>query len=773
MEWLGEIEEGDIPPDDDFFAVASDGITRKEKPLNGRLYMVFSNQQALQQMFSLWEMWRQDRTLPRGLGKWNQLFGHLKSVRTWNVNDRLVETGVLEDWNERITQNQEVIPCEIELWFRKSFRQREVARDRIVALITALQGEVLYESMVEDISYHAILARLPISAIRIISSEGGRDTSLVQCEQIQFFRATGQMNVVCPTDAPPEEVTERTVADGGLREPVVALFDGLPLQNHNCLVGRLIIDDPDDFEARYEAAERQHGTAMASLIIHGDLNDNAVPLNRRLYVRPILSPDQRDWRSSTREETAPENILTIDLIHRAVRRLFDGENDLPAVAPQICVINLSIGIRDRPFNSQLSPLARLLDWLSWKYGVLFVVSAGNYPHDIEIGIPRGQLAQLPPDRIQQQILSSIAADARNRRLLSPAEAVNVLTIGSVHHDVSPNRTVRAIQPYVDTGLPSIINAQGLGFRRAIKPDIFLPGGKIAVSESFRQTPNIQFQVYNGALPPGQRVASPGTAQGVVNGSRHTRGTSNATALASRTASILYDVLEELRDGLSAAIIDSVPRALWLKTMIVHAASWGNARPILEQALRTPQNSRKFSEYITRLIGYGAIDAERVMGCQPFRVTALGAGFLSNDQAHIHRMPLPQSINGKRVWRRLIITLTWISPVNASHQDWRRAHIWFSPSEQTIGVSRQEADSKAVQRGTVQHEILEGNDASVFMDNESLEINVSCRSDAGALEESVPYTIAVTLEVAPEIGIDIYNEVRVRVQQTRIDITPQA
>ena len=44
MEWLGEYELEDIPPDDDFFALDSRGTRSPEKPLQGRLFMVFSGQ---------------------------------------------------------------------------------------------------------------------------------------------------------------------------------------------------------------------------------------------------------------------------------------------------------------------------------------------------------------------------------------------------------------------------------------------------------------------------------------------------------------------------------------------------------------------------------------------------------------------------------------------------------------------------------------------------------------------------------------------------------
>ena len=769
LEWLGEIEEEDIPPDDDFFIADRVGAPRDDKLLRGRLFLVFFNQQALQQMLSLWSSWKDGQGLPRGLGKWSALFSQLRDVRTWGVRDRLYETGVLDDWRERVEHNAETIPCEIELWFRADHRRRRAARDRVAAIVQSLQGAVQNEALIPEIGYHALLAKLPIGSVSPLLAEAGQESSIVQCEQIQFFRASGQMAGIVQEDERTTDVGAIQPQVAPLGEPVVALFDGLPLQSHRRLLDRLIVDDPDGFEADYQASERRHGTAMASLIIHGDIDANESPINRRLYVRPILKPDQRDWRQP-RQETASENTLVVDLIHRAVRRLFEGEGEVPAVAPQVCVINLSIGIRDRLFESTMSPLARLLDWLSWKYQVLFVVSAGNHSQPISCDVPRTQINSLSPQELQEYVIRAVSTDARHRRLLSPAEAVNALTIGAIHSDASSGQAVpRAIQPYCDDNLPSIVNAQGMGYRRAIKPEIFLAGGRTVLLESFRQSPTAIFDLYTQSRKPGQCVAAPGPMPGDLSYTWYERGTSNSAALASRTATHLYDVLDELRQGGGGDLIETVPYAIWLKTLLVHGANWGTAGDVLTQILRNARNSRQFKEYITRLIGYGIIDPVRVSECSEHRVTALGGGLLQSGQAHVHRFPLPPSLSGQRCWRRLVITLAWITPVNPIHQSWRRADLSFKPPSDLLNVDRKQADWRAVQRGTVQHEILEGNRAAAFIDGTNLEIQVSCRSDAGVLEEAVPYALAATLEVSEDIGIDIYSEVVVRVRAARVRV----
>ena len=408
---------------------------------------------------------------------------------------------------------------------------------------------------------------------------------------------------------------------------------------------------------------------MASLILHGDLAAGERPLSRSLYVRPILRPDPRDWIDHT--ETVPEGTLVVDLVHRAVRRLFEGDGGEAPAAPHVSIINLSIGIGDRPFDQALSPLARLLDWLAWRYRVLFVVSAGNYAGGIEL-LPAHQPGQPLLGDIQEQLIRTVAADTRNRRLLSPAEAVNALTVAAIHEDASTEPPPPEwSDPYTTAGLPSPINAQGMGYRRGIKPDVLAAGGRTVVRRAL--TGGATLETYDRALPPGQLAASPGATPGDQEAVRHSRGTSNATALVSRACALLYDVMDELRQEPGGEIIDRLPRAVWLKALVAHGAEWGEAGSILKDE----NNRRQFKEYVTRLLGYGAVDINRVQACTARRVTALGGGTLGQDESHVHSFPLPPSLSGRRGHRRLTITLAWLSPVNQRHQAWRRADLWFN------------------------------------------------------------------------------------------------
>ena len=428
FEWMGELEIDNIAPDQDFYDEEHPG-----KKLDGRLYLVMTNQQALDEMLSLWQRYLANPNMQfeRGLTKFRDVFLKLKNIRRWDVQDRLLETGVLANWKEDLEYDGDrVIQFEAELWFRRSDDLRLISANQVTNLVQQEGGRILSQSVIEGIAYHGMLAELPAKAIQAIVENP--TTELVKCENIMFFRPVGQMVV---GDKSPEgdveiaQIEEMPMPTG---DPIVALFDGLPLTNHSLLAGRLHIDDPDDWAADYAASERVHGSAMASLIVHGDLNQPQPPLARPVYVRPIMKP--MNGFTTPRREGVPENCLAVDLIHRAVKRLFEGDQEEGPVAPQIKVINLSIGDPTRQFAQAMSPLARLLDWLSVKYGVLFIVSAGNHPESISLGVSRTEFTALPADEFEAVTIKALYRDARNRRLLSPAETINGISVGAVHSD---------------------------------------------------------------------------------------------------------------------------------------------------------------------------------------------------------------------------------------------------------------------------------------------------------------------------------------------------
>ena len=114
--------------------------------------------------------------------------------------------------------------------------------------------------------------------------------------------------------------------------------------------------------------------------------------------------------------------------------MFEGDNDETPSAPMVKVINLSIGDPDRVFYNTMSPLSKLLDWLSFKYKVLFIVSSGNNYNEIILDISQSEFNQLSKIEQEKIFVKKILNNSRNCRLMSPAETINNITVGATHSD---------------------------------------------------------------------------------------------------------------------------------------------------------------------------------------------------------------------------------------------------------------------------------------------------------------------------------------------------
>jgi hypothetical protein len=770
LEWLTEADLSDLEPDDDF---RDDRDDHDERVLPGRLFLVMTDAGALTTLRLRFDEFQRnpDARFPGGLAPLRHVFEQLRTVRFWGPEDRLAEFGLFEDWRFRLDNSDQtaLLPFEAELWFRSTPLSRQQAEVRFRAVVSSMGGEIFQSSVIPEISYHGVLGRIP--ANRVSELVGQDDSQLVMCEDAMFLRPVGQFAVPATDElADPDDVVLLDGDPKGMGEPVVALFDGLPLTGHQLLDRRLVLDDPDGYEEGYQANQRHHGTGMASLICYGELDGGEQPINRRLYTRPILRP-VAEWGGQSWREKIPEDELAVDLIHRAVRRLFEGDGQEPAVASGVRIINLSVCDERRPFVREMSPLARLLDWLAFKYGVLFLVSAGNHGDAIELNVPRGGFEELDREGRASAVFNALAADTRKRSLLSPSETLNGLTVGAVHSDSSevPDG-YRWINPYSEDGFPSVVSAHGPGYRRSVKPELMLPGGRQSLAEKMGTThEKATLEIRDFRVPPGQRVAWPGE-QGSLDASRYTRGTSNATALASRAACRLYDVLCDLRSQWPSFPGEPYDAVL-LKALLVHGAHCELPLDHYASLLNDANGKRQNKEVATRLIGYGAADTERAMFCTDHRATVVGCGEIGAEEAHTFRLPAPLGLSGIADPRRIITTLAWLSPINCSHRNYRKAQLEFragrSLAEDPIGATHPQ-----VRRGTVQHEVREGRGAQIVNDGDEIEIRVECRADAGDLDETVRYALVVTLEVEQNVDVLLYEEIRDRLEPpTPVRINP--
>lgn len=760
LEFLLE-DDADLEPSDDFYSLQTKQgeQIRSDKPVGGRLYMAMPDMQALREILSLWDRYRQGQDMPYGFAPWRTLFDMLSDVRAWGPQDRVLPETIAY-WKERIADRpHDSVRFEVEMWFHERAERRARAIASIKGQLADLGGQMVTSAVIEPVRYHGILVDLPPHRVQELIDHP--DVTLARLDDIMYLRPQSVAAIAEPEED--GEASEAGSAPAPTGDPIAALLDGVPLANHQRLAGRLILDDPDDFGAQTPAAKRSHGTSMASLIVHGDLQAGEEPLGRPLYVRPVMLFD-----AASNAETTPPDRLPLDVVYLAVRRLLEGEGAEPASAPSVVVINLSLGDLNRPFSGRISPWARLMDWLSFHYRVLFLISAGNVRSWLPIRefATTADWAAASPEAREAAIISALNSEKAARTLLSPAEGLNAIVVGAWHADefAAAPEPSHLKDPFPNGGMPNVSSGVGLGFRQTVKPDLLFDGGRELVRAS-EDEGHVWLAVDGGGAYAGQMSAAPDAgATGRLDYQRRTVGTSNATALLTRSAARIYDSLVEAGYN--------IPRshaAVLLKALLVHGAAWGDAGDKLVGAFGPAgRDWQRHRDNISRFLGYGRPDIARVLDCAAERATLFTYGDIQQDTQDEFDIPLPPSIEGSTELRRLTMTLAWLTPVNARHQQYRSATLELFPAgdkDYSLAVKRLSGQPThfAVNRGTLSHSIFEGESAIAFLDGGILKLRVACRAQAGALDDRVPFAVAISIETGVGSGIAIYDEVRSAVQ----------
>lgn len=429
LEWLLEIDSEPTEPTEDFWDQDD-----REAAIDTRAYLVLSDQHAIDQILSQWNAYleRGRGGFGRGLAPWFHLFSQLKDVRLWDHRDQ-VEPDTKTYWDEKLLAEPRHVRTEIELWYSDSGQRNHAAARALRDVLAATDSPVLDDREIPEIRYRGLLVDLSIANIRAVVA--GQSTGLTAVGSVMYFRP--QLRAMSPPGTRDGTASTKTrpIPAGA---PVVAVLDGVPLQNHSLLADRIVVDDPRALEARAPARDRIHGTSMTSIVLHGDLGGSSPTIPSRVLVHPILVPDQTAPADPRTEISDPERLLP-DILHVAIRRIAAGEGGAAPTAPSVRVVNLSIGDLSREFLRSMSPLARLLDWLAWEYRLLFLVPTGNQPdvqHGIKLGTPRGNFAALQAGERAERALRSVSGDRIGRRLRSPGETLNGLTVGGVYADAS-------------------------------------------------------------------------------------------------------------------------------------------------------------------------------------------------------------------------------------------------------------------------------------------------------------------------------------------------
>lgn len=712
-------------------------------------YLLVPQLAALREIVSLWSRWQATGKLPRNYTPWRDLFLQLRTVRPWGPADRVTAANraYFENIIDGIPDNH-LVRIEIELVFRAGTAAATISEAELTERIVTAGGQVVHHSRRAEFAYHALLVDVPAAEIRRIVSLD--PTSLAGADPV--------VSIVPQSVGTPVEAGDR-VADGIARagpanlDPIAAIFDAVPVQAHPLLAEYLSVDDPDNLEAR-AIGPRVHGTAMASLTVHGDLNAPASSISRRVYFRPVM------YAPAFGDEIFDSARLVIDVIVEAVMRMRQNGGT------NVVVINLSLGDRTKPFAGKISTWARALDYLAYTYGILFLVSAGNVNDRVPLGEFANQAAfeAATADDKEKAIFRALDAVKADRRLLAPADSVNAITIGSWCRDSSQEVFPGAnpFPAYPTVQMPNVSSRVGLGLRRATKPEILLAGGRQRVRlDPLSPTPVLVPHPHPSRYW-GLKVAAP--PENGAAGLHFTIGTSAATALATHSTHRIFDALEDAYPQL-IGLMPLAQRAALLKALLVHSATWRGSeafiRPLVDPHLDL--HHEHWRREICRYLGYGFVDPEDAVACAADRATLWATGTLASEASVTFDVHLPPAISASANPREIRATLAWFTPIRPGHLAYRSVKLKIAslqePTIEALGVSTstQQPTNSQSESGTIVHRRWRDSRIGNFVPGATFPLQIQRERDQGIpIDEAIPFGLAVTLEM-PGVAT-IYQDV---------------
>lgn len=766
LEVLSEVEL------EDDYDLPDDLIADQPGMASPTLYATMPTQDAFNRLLRQWRRYQAGDEPEHRYAPWWRLFAMLAELRTWGPEDRLSADNRTELENRLPFDDDAEVRLELEHWPTRNRGNLGQWRRETEARVLALGGRIIDRSAIHEGSfiYDAMLVGLAAGIVRDMVDNPSAPDSLATLDGLQFVLPQSIAQSL-PSQSEPTDTDAEAFEGFDPASPFrVLLLDGTPIAGHRVLDGGVAIDDVHDLVGQSEVATRRHATAMASLILRGDLESDGHPVDdSRLLAIPLLV-DTEDGA------TSPDDRLFVDLVHTALQRAFRGDELL---MPDAFVVNFSIGVRGANFAGRISSLARLLDWWSSEAGILFVVSAGNVPHALEIRdtTPHGFNSLSVPDR-QDLVRSAQMRQRHERTLLAPSEALNALTVGAASLDLSPppmDATRDRIDIHGDgEPLPAISSGLGLGPFRAIKPDLIAPGGH----HEIRGNPagdSLSLRTVPQSIRTGLAVATAGL--GAAARSR-SRGTSCAAALVTRSLLNAAAALTEDGGPFAGLELARADLALLTRALAVNAARWPEAAKMLylSEMRRPGGHFQPAGEEVARYFGYGFLDPDLMREAPLQGATLVGLGHVRKDRGTIFDMPLPPSLSDDSVHRSMLVTLSWFSPVEPARAKYRLAALEAIAADGDILEDDDEdkhwnlamkSDPPAVaiiKRGTVWSRRMVHNRvrAPRFDNGATLPIRVQCRDASGGgldPDENIQFAIAVTLRLAATAEYDVHQEIR--------------
>lgn len=762
LEWL-TTQEPEDQDDESEDAELLDGAQAQRDPAKEPVqvvYLTMPSEEAVRDLIGQWNKYKAGILPAPELKALWKIFGYLKTLRTWSFEDRLDPS--MTKYVAALLQvdPQRPILVEIDFWYRSEIDRRDQSFETLDALLSEVGGELLDKVDIEEIRYQGALVRVPAEVAQQLLNGASDITNLHEVMTIRpqsAYESPAQgLSVFQHAPSPPIRTPDPAIA---------VVIDGYPVEQHDALAGRVRVVEVDVTGGQVPVVARQHGTAMASLVLHGDLDDPATaPLQRRIISIPILKQS-----TDLRREVTPEGKLPIGVIYNALKAIVEVDPARDPELANVVIVNHSICDTYAPFVRRPTPWATLLDYFSHRHRLLFVVSAGNIFTSMPTGLPNIAAFQAKTPVEREAYLIAVMDYAHGTRsILSPAESMNALTVGAVHSDYAPVGAPEP-DPFPTHEMVNLASAIGFGVNKSVKPDLVERGGKFVAglsngADGMEIHPKVSVHY-------GQKVA--GTSP-IGNTGQYLRmaGTSNAAALVTRNGHFVAAALEDVFRAERLDWRDQPTRVPMLKALLVHGCTWGKIGGILDKTYppdgkgKTPVRRSKISKFL----GFGRADISRVVDGNDNRITLLGDDTIKSGEMHEYKLPVPSSLLHSREVRSVTITLSWTTPPAFTTADHRAVVLKLcDPNGKSnywegVGTNgKEQPPGTRAARGTVIHVQHSG---AKLMTNArgQIALCVQAMAKPSFEREEAPYAIAITIELAQTLRSGLYAEVQQFVRQ---------
>jgi subtilisin family serine protease len=578
---------------------------------------------------------------------------------------------------------------------------------------------------------------------QIVSQYRGRSALLARISASgDAFRSLLELPEVAMIDRPPEpdwpdldvhELTIETTAnilpasDGAI---AIGVVDSGLTSAHPFLAGSVVSSFGEPGRLGDDDG-KGHGTPVSGIAIYGDVQQH-------LGEEPI----QPKFRvASAKVVNAQGKFDDADLVpnqmEKAIRRLHSEFG---------CrVINVSLADAKRPASTKPSAWAASLDELARELDILIVVAAGNAERNRLRSLGDGIAGRYPGFVLEQE-----------NRVLEPASAVNVITVGAIAHSNGLSQRDSdnvGVMPLAQAYQPSPFTRIGPGANGAIKPDLVDFGGTA---------------VFDG---PTQAIQDGATRSNAGILSLHSRyldqlfathsGTSYSAPLVAYKAGLIFEAFPDASANLTRALL---------------ALSAEHPAPALDclQGLG--------DEAIFGVLGYGVADVDRATVSDDSRVVLFREDSLASDCFAVYEVPIPKEFQMGKGRRHVKVSLAFDPPVRHTRMDYMGTRMGFNllrgtSAEEVFDAYRKwdkdEGEAARItgrlrcpmepgiqrrERGTLQ--------CSSFVAQRNIEqygdsyfLAVRCESGWSTEEQR----FAVAVELRHEADIELYQRVRERVR----------